>query len=110
MSALSRREFLATLAAGGVVAASSGWFTRRLFAMAEEGTLRAPPGPGVERWVPTLCRMCPAGCGIQVRLLDGLPVGLEGNHTNPLSAGGLCPAGFAGLQELVHPDRIRTPL
>ncbi|MBI5709426.1 MAG: molybdopterin-dependent oxidoreductase [Candidatus Eisenbacteria bacterium] len=110
MSALSRREFLTTLGAAGVVAASSGWFTRRLFAMAEEGTLRAPRGPGVERWVPTLCRMCPAGCGLRVRLVDGLPVGLEGDRTNPLSAGGLCPAGFAGLQELVHPDRVRTPL
>lgn len=110
MSGFSRREFLTTLAAAGVVAGASGWFTRRLFAMAEEGTLRAPRGPGVERWVPTLCRMCPAACGLRVRLVDGLPVGLEGDRTNPLSAGGLCPAGFAGLQELVHPDRVRTPL
>ena len=28
----------------------------------------------------------------------------------PVSAGGLCPAGLAGLQELVHPDRLRTPM
>lgn len=110
MSELSRREFLTTLAAAGVVATSSGWLTSRLFAMTEEGTLRAPRGPGAERWVPTLCRICPAACGIRVRLVDGLPVGLEGDHTNPLSAGGLCPAGFAGLHELVHPDRVRTPL
>jgi anaerobic selenocysteine-containing dehydrogenase len=110
MSGLSRREFLTTLAAAGVVASSSGWLTNRLFAMTEEGTLRAPRGPGAERWVPTLCRTCPAACGIRVRLVDGLPVGLEGNPTNPLSAGGLCPAGLAGLHELVHPDRIRTPL
>jgi anaerobic selenocysteine-containing dehydrogenase len=110
MSRLSRRHFLTTLAAAGVVAGSSGWFTSRLLAMANEGTLRVPRGPGVEGWVPTLCRMCPAGCGIRVRLVDGLPVGLEGDRTNPLSAGGLCPAGFAGLHELVHPDRVRTPL
>ena len=110
MSALGRREFLNTLVAAGVVASTSGWFTRRLLAMTNEGTLRAPRGPGAERWVPTLCRLCPAACGIRVRLVDGLPVGLEGDRTSPLSAGGLCPAGFAGLHELVHPDRVRTPL
>ncbi|MFN8176867.1 MAG: molybdopterin-dependent oxidoreductase [bacterium] len=110
MSGLSRRGFLTTLGAAGVVAASSGWYTRRLFAMAEEGSLRVAREPGVERWVPTLCRSCRAGCGLRVRIVDGLPVGLEGEPTNPLSAGGLCPAGLAALQELVHPDRIRTPM
>ncbi len=110
MCAVSRREFMSTLVAAGVVASSSGWFTRRLLAMTNEGTLRAPRGPGVERWVPTLCRLCPAACGIRVRLVDELPVGLEGDRTSPLSGGGLCPAGFAGLHELVHPDRVRTPL
>jgi anaerobic selenocysteine-containing dehydrogenase len=110
MTRLSRRHFLSTLTAAGVVAGSSGWFTSRLLAMANEGTLRTPRGPGMEGWVPTLCRMCPAACGIRVRLVDGLPVGVEGDRTNPLSAGGLCPAGFAVLHELVHPDRVRTPL
>lgn len=111
MSGISRRQFLATLATAGVAAtAGSSWFTDRLFAMAQEGTLHVPRGPGLQTWVPSLCRLCPAACGIRVRLVDGLPVGLEGDHTNPASAGGLCPAGFAGLQELVHPDRVRTPL
>lgn len=110
MSGSTRREFLTVLASAGMAAATTGWFSSRLWAMAEEGSLPKPRGPGKERWVPTLCRLCPAACGIRVRLVDGLPVGLEGDKTNPLSAGGLCPAGFAGLQELVHPDRIRTPL
>lgn len=110
MRGSTRREFLTTLAAAGMAAAATGWFSSRLWAMVEEGALPKPRGPGKERWVPTLCRLCPAGCGIRVRLVDGLPVGLEGDKTNPLSAGGLCPAGFAALQELVHPDRIRTPL
>ena len=110
MTTLSRRKFLATLATAGVAATAGSWFTQRLFAMVQEGTLPAPRGPGVESWVPTLCRLCPAACGIRVRLVDGLPVGLEGNATNPVSAGGLCPAGLSGLQEMVHPDRLRTPM
>lgn len=110
MTDISRRQFLATMTAAGVAAAAGSWFADRLFAMVDEGALPAPRGPGVQSWVPTLCRLCPAACGIRVRKVDGLPVGLEGNHSNPASAGGLCPAGFAGLQELVHPDRVRTPL
>jgi anaerobic selenocysteine-containing dehydrogenase len=110
MSGISRRQFIATLATAGVAVTAGSWFTDRLFAMTQEGTLPVPRAPGVQTWVPSLCRLCPAACGIRVRLVDGLPVGLEGNRTNPASAGGLCPAGFAGLQELVHPDRVRTPL
>jgi anaerobic selenocysteine-containing dehydrogenase len=110
MTALDRREFLASLGTAGLAAATSGWFTERLFTMVQEGTLRPARGPGFEKWVPSLCRLCPAACGIRVRLVDGLPVGLEGNRTDPVSAGGLCPAGLAGLQDLVHPDRLRTPM
>ncbi len=110
MPSLTRRDFLTTLGAAGVALGASGWLASRLFAMVEEGALPAPRSPGVQRWVPTLCRLCPAACGIRVRLVDGLPVGVEGNRSHPVSAGGLCPAGFAALQELVHPDRLRTPL
>jgi anaerobic selenocysteine-containing dehydrogenase len=110
MTTIRRRQFIQILAGAGVAVASGGWFTERLLAMVEEGALPSPRGPGAQRWVPSLCRLCPAGCGIRVRLVDDLPVGLEGNRSDPVSAGGLCPAGLAGLQDLVHPDRVRTPL
>jgi len=110
MTELSRRQFFTAMAAAGAATAGGGWFVNRLWAMVEDGTLRAPRGAGVETWVPSLCRLCPATCGIRVRLVDGLPVGLQGNRAHPVSAGGLCPAGLAGLQELVHPDRLRTPM
>lgn len=110
MSGYSRREFLAAIAAAGAATVASSWYTNRLFAMVKDGTLLAPRGPGSESWVPTACRLCPAACGMRVRMVDGLPVGLEGNRTDPVTAGGLCPAGFAALQELVHPDRLKTPM
>ncbi len=110
MTAYTRREFLTTIAAAGAATAASSWYTERLFAMVNEGTFLAPRGAGVESWVPTVCRLCPAACGMRVRLVDKLPVGIEGNRTDPVSAGGLCPAGFTALQELVHPDRLRTPM
>jgi anaerobic selenocysteine-containing dehydrogenase len=107
---LTRREFLTTLGAAGLGAIATGWYANRLFAMVNEGSLPAARGAGLETWVPSVCRLCPAACGMRVRLVDGLPVGLEGHRNNPVSAGGLCPAGLTGLQELVHPDRLRTPM
>ena len=46
---------------------------------------------GVERWVRTSCQICPGGCGMEVRLVDGLPIGVRGNELHPVNRGGLCP-------------------
>jgi anaerobic selenocysteine-containing dehydrogenase len=35
---------------------------------------------------------------------------IEGNPEHPVSMGGTCARGQAGVQALYHPDRIRTPL
>jgi anaerobic selenocysteine-containing dehydrogenase len=77
----------------------------------EEPALKgAPLSSGSERWVPSICRLCPANCGIRVRLIDGIPVKIEGNPLHPVSRGGLCPTGQAGLHLVFSPDRVRTPL
>ncbi|MFQ6111273.1 MAG: molybdopterin-dependent oxidoreductase, partial [Nitrospinota bacterium] len=65
---------------------------------------------GIERWVPTVCMQCPAGCGITVRVVDGRVVKIEGNPLYPANLGRVCPKGQAGLQVLYDPDRIRGPL
>ncbi len=64
----------------------------------------------VERWVPSICQFCPAGCGILVRVVGGRAVKIEGNPLSPNNQGRLCPKGQAGLQILYNPDRIRGPL
>ncbi|RME29393.1 MAG: hypothetical protein D6800_02725, partial [Candidatus Zixiibacteriota bacterium] len=58
----------------------------------------------------SVCGMCPAGCGIAVRLVDDLPVKLEGNPDCPISRGKLCPKGQMGLELHYNPDRIVAPL
>ncbi len=66
--------------------------------------------PGQARWVATTCTECPAGCGMQVRLREMKAVKLEGIPEHPISRGGLCMRGQAGLWRLYHPERIQTPL
>jgi len=82
--------------------------------------------PGEEGWVRTLCQQCPAGCGIAVRVMQGESIRtidgqpkrvkavqakkIEGNPDHPISMGGTCARGQAGVQALYHPDRIQHPL
>ncbi len=82
--------------------------------------------PGVAAWKPGICPLCPAGCGILVRVMQGeaevvrkgqtglikmgLAKKLEGNPDHPISQGKLCARGQAAIQLTYHPDRIRQPL
>jgi len=63
--------------------------------------------PGEDFWFASTCRMCPAGCGIIVRVSNGRARKIEGNPAHPLNRGALCARGQAGLQQLYHPDRLR---
>src|SRR4029453_14367516 len=66
--------------------------------------------PGVASWFATVCRECPAGCGVIARNREGRVVKLEGNPDHPVNAGALCLRGQASLQGLYHPDRIVGPM
>jgi anaerobic selenocysteine-containing dehydrogenase len=82
--------------------------------------------PGEEGWIRSICQQCSAGCGITVRVMQGESIRtidgqqkriktvqakkIEGNPDHPISMGGTCARGQAGVQALYHPDRIQTPL
>src|SRR3989442_7055730 len=65
--------------------------------------------PGVASWFATVCRECPAGCGVIARNRDGRVVKLEGNPDHPVNSDALCSRGQAALQNLYHPDRFAGP-
>ncbi len=73
--------------------------------------LRAPEEEvaGVFTDYASLCRQCPAGCGILVRTMGGRAHKIEGNPRHPLNQGKLCARGQAGLQALYDPDRLTGP-
>ncbi len=75
----------------------------------------------------SVCLQCNTGCGIKVKILDGVAVKIDGNplaphclfphlpyHTSPLQLGdvdgALCPKGQAGIQTVYDPYRIRKVL
>jgi len=121
---MQRRDFLKISAAGGAAAALEGCGNpdhQLIRFIPEEDML-----PGIATWKPSICTLCPAGCGTIVRVMQGeaevvrnghlgiLKMGLakkiEGNPAHPISQGKLCPRGHAALQVTYHPDRIKTPL
>lgn len=106
---IKRRDFLKQSLFIVGAASSSKWVLNALSA-GEEDILTAPSGPGIESWKISTCQLCPGGCGIRVRLIDGQPVKIEGNPGSPINRGGLCPTGHSGLQVLFNPDRIKSPL
>ncbi len=106
---IKRRDFLKQGALLLAAASQAGWITKAVTAPDEPEPAHYP-GAGIETWKSSVCRLCPGGCGIRVRLVDGRPVKIEGNPRSPVNRGGLCPAGHSGLQVLLNPDRIPTPL
>ena len=65
--------------------------------------------PGRADWFATVCRDCPAACGLSVRCREGRPVKLEGLAQSPVNQGRLCARGQSALQALYDPDRLHRP-
>src|SRR5574337_914466 len=63
-----------------------------------------------ERWVKSACKMCLHGCGILVRVKNGVVVKIEGDPTNPDNLGKLCPKGNVGMLRLYDPRRVKAPM
>ena len=121
---MRRRSFikLTALTGASVSAASCG--------VPEEQLLRFLPDeeltPGVAQLKPSICPLCPSGCGVTVRVMDadveierdgqrgvvrrGVAKKLEGNQRHPVNQGGLCARGQAAIQVTYHPDRVTQPL
>ncbi|HSB19882.1 MAG TPA: 4Fe-4S dicluster domain-containing protein [Anaeromyxobacteraceae bacterium] len=105
---LPRRTFLKIAGAAGLAAGCSPKAaTQKLV------PLLVPPEdivPGVPLYYRTVCRECPAGCGVTARTREGRAVKLEGNPEEPIGRGALCARGQAAVQALYHPDRFRGPM
>jgi anaerobic selenocysteine-containing dehydrogenase/Fe-S-cluster-containing dehydrogenase component len=107
--ALDRRDFLKSLGLVGAtsLAGCSGAPLQNLYSYLTPDESLVP---GLAYWYATVCRACPAGCGILVRTREGRPVKLEGNPGHPVNRGSLCARGQAFVQGLYGRDRVTRPL
>ncbi len=109
-----RRAFL-QLAAGVV---GGTLFTPLPWKLADDSAIwsqnwswRPSPERGHVTKTPTTCVLCESGCGIQAHLVNGnRAIYLEGNPDHPISAGGICGLGAAGLQFMYAAYRVQQPL
>src|SRR6266540_561321 len=128
----SRRQFLkrSALFGCGALAVSQLDVARALIARAEAGELT--PAElyqlnKLENTLYTVCLNCNTGCGIKVKVVDGVAVKIDGNPYNPFTLhphlpmtadlaaaakldGAICPKGQAGHQGAYDPYRIRKVL
>jgi len=115
MKQLSRRDFIrlsaTATAAGAAVAASSGtwaWLESRGATLPHRQAIAADALE--ESRVRTTCALCPSGCGLEVRVVNGKAVKVEGNPLHPLNQGVCCLKAQSSLEVLYSPERIQRPL
>ncbi len=122
---MDRRSFISLTLVSGTTAALTGGC-----AVPQTSLIRFVPAediqPGQASWRPGVCTLCPAGCGLTVRVMDAdadvvrdgitgvqrilAAKKLEGGVDHPVNRGRLCARGQAGVQATYHPDRITQPL
>lgn len=111
MLKITRRDFLKATGGLTVTAAVSTALSRPGRKLAQIHA--AVPGYDMvaeEHIIPSVCLLCPSGCGMWGRVVDGRLVKLEGSPLHPINLGALCPKGQAAPELLYNPDRIQGPL
>ena len=107
---IKRRDFLKLLGISGVAATLPGCSSDSPRTLIPYLIPANEIIPGQATWYATVCRECPAGCGMLVKTMEGRAIKVEGNPDHPVNRGRLCARGQASLQGLYNPDRIRQPL
>jgi anaerobic selenocysteine-containing dehydrogenase len=102
-SKLSRRDFIKL----GTAAVAAGVGLSALQPAKE--TVAVQTVSGEETIVKTTCALCPSGCGLDVRVVNGKAVKVEGNPLHPVNQGVCCLKGQTSLEVLYSPERIEHP-
>ena len=105
--ALTRRQFLQAGAAATALGAGALALQQGLATAGGADPLQTANAS--EQIVRTTCALCPSGCGLEVRVVSGNAVKVEGNALHPLNQGVCCLRGQASLEMLYSPERLAHP-
>ncbi len=105
---LSRRDFIKV--GGAATAVGVATLAAQRVASQQPLLTAAPLESGLpETIVKTTCDLCPSGCGLDVRVVAGRAVKVEGNPLHPINQGVCCLRGQVSLELLYSPERLRHP-
>lgn len=111
--ALDRRSFI-TLVVGG---AAGTLFTPVPWKLTDDVSIWTQNWPWIPRLeygelysVKSTCKLCPSGCGLEIKTVAGRPITVSGDPDHPLSQGGICPLGACSVQLLYSPSRVKGPM
>lgn len=109
MDGISRRKFLALLAASTAFVASACTDYRDKGEIIPYNKRPEEVRPGEANHYASICTACSNNCGILIKTREGRPVKIDGNPEHPVNKGKICAIGQAAILNLYDPDRIKEP-
>ncbi|MBW2598737.1 MAG: formate dehydrogenase subunit alpha [Deltaproteobacteria bacterium] len=62
------------------------------------------------KFTKTICPYCGTGCGLIIKVENGVAVATYPDREHPVSKGSLCIKGWSAHEFIHHPDRLTSPL
>ena len=108
LSGLSRKQFLALLAASAAFTAAGCSNYRDKGEIVPYTKKPEEVIPGIPNYYASTCTGCSQGCGILIKTREGRPIKVDGNPDHPINRGKICAKGQASVLNLYDPYRLRT--
>lgn len=109
MSPLSRKQFLALMAASAAFAAAGCTNYRDKGEIVPYSKKPEDITPGRPLYYASTCTACKQSCGTLIKTREGRPIKVDGNPDHPVNRGRLCATGQATLLQMYDPARLRQP-
>jgi MoCo/4Fe-4S cofactor protein with predicted Tat translocation signal len=109
MSGMSRKQFLALLAASAAFTAAGCSNYRDKGEIVPYTKKPEEITPGIPNYYASTCTGCSQVCGILIKTREGRPIKIDGNPDHPINRGKICAKGQASVLNLYDPFRLRTP-
>ncbi len=109
-SAVSRRKFLALLAASAAVTATACNDYRDKGKIIPYNKRPEDILPGTANYYSSTCNGCADKCGILIKTREGRPIKIDGNPDHPINKGKICATGQSSILDLYDPNRLKQPL